>query len=149
MTIFGEGDTPPLFRLTMLRSTVKAWRIFIQKSSSRATVSAARPVTAGFGLGFSNIDGSRILTLESDYNGRFHEIPRAGEYNIILRLPILDLIPGCYHVDIGAFGAQHEGYHYHPKYTLVEVEPGPNTPPHLHGANGDWRPASDWQLMPA
>ena len=110
---------------------------------------AARPVTAGFGLGFSNIDGSRILTLESDYNGRFHEIPRAGEYNIILRLPILDLIPGCYHVDIGAFGAQHEGYHYHPKYTLVEVEPGPNTPPHLHGANGDWRPASDWQLMPA
>ena len=45
MTMFGDGETPPLFRLIILRSTVKAWRMLSQKSSSRATVSAGRPET--------------------------------------------------------------------------------------------------------
>src|SRR5713101_2915116 len=41
-TTLGDGQTPPLFRLTMLRSTVKACWISRQKSSSRATCSAVR-----------------------------------------------------------------------------------------------------------
>src|SRR5258708_5089957 len=45
MTILGDGETPPLLRLIMLRSTVKAWRMLSQKSSSRATVSAGRVAT--------------------------------------------------------------------------------------------------------
>ena len=42
ITVLGAGETPPLLRLIMLRSTVNACRTLNQKSSSRATVSAGR-----------------------------------------------------------------------------------------------------------
>src|SRR5882724_1939921 len=44
-TTLGDGQTPPLFRLTMLRSTVKACWISRQKSSSRAACSGVRSLT--------------------------------------------------------------------------------------------------------
>src|SRR5260370_26355058 len=42
-TTLGDGQTPPLFKLTMLRSTVNACWISRQKSSSRAACSGVRP----------------------------------------------------------------------------------------------------------
>jgi hypothetical protein len=42
-TTQGEGETPPLFRLMILRSTVNACWISRQKLSSRAISSALRP----------------------------------------------------------------------------------------------------------
>src|SRR5258708_17284675 len=46
LTFMGEGESRPLLRLMILRSTVNACGMLNQKSSSRATRSAGRPDTA-------------------------------------------------------------------------------------------------------
>ncbi len=142
-----DGLTPgaPL-RLHTL--TLNAGQPMVNRQPFTATLqfTADRPLPAGFGLGFSNIDGRRILTLESDYDGRLQAIPAGAQQSITLRLPVLDLIPGRYRVDVGAFGEQHHGYHYCPDCAIIDVQPGATTPPHVHGVYGDWRPPSDWRL---
>ncbi len=109
-----------------------------------------RPLAgAGFGIGFCSVDGRRVLTLESDYHGKFIALERAGAHALEVTVPVLDLVPGRYRVDVGAYGTSHEGYHYVPDCTVVDVQPGATTPPHLHGIYGDWRPPSDWRLSSA
>lgn len=108
---------------------------------------ATQAADVGFGLGFCNIEGRRVLTLESDYAHRLHAVG-PGEHAMTLRLPKLDLIPGRYRVDVGAFGPAHQSHHYFPDCCLVDVQPGPETPAHLHSVHGEWRPDADWQLSP-
>ena len=61
---------------------------------------------------------------------------------------VVDLPPGRYRIDIGAFGSMHERFHYAPDCASVEVALGSETPLHLQGAYGDYRPASRWELSP-
>ncbi|HWA10686.1 MAG TPA: ABC transporter ATP-binding protein [Opitutaceae bacterium] len=101
----------------------------------------------GFGLGFCNIDGRRVVTLESDYHGQFIPVSGAGEHVVQVSFPVLDLVPGRYRVDVGAYGTGHESYHYAPDCAVIDVQPGSATPQHLQGTYGDWRPPSDWRLI--
>lgn len=141
-----EGHTPGA-PVRLLSLSFNDGKPIVNRQPCAATLyfEATQSVQAGFGLGFSNIDGRRILTFESDYAGLFHELP-AGKHSITLRLPVLDLLPGRYRVDVGTFGAQHEGFHYAPDCAVIDVEPGSTTPAHTNGVAGEWRPSADWRL---
>ena len=108
---------------------------------------AHRPIAAvGFGLGMCGLDGRRIITLESDYDHRFFQVASAGEHRVDFTLPVVDLAPGRYRIDIVAFGSMHESFYHAVDCASVDVAPGSGTPLHLQGAYGDYRPASRWQL---
>lgn len=141
-----EGHTASA-PLKLLSLTLNDGRALVNRQPFTAALrfQVTRPTRAGFGIGFSNVDGRRILTLESDYAGQFHDLA-PGEHVVTLRIPVLDLIPGRYRMDVGAFGDRHEGFHYYPDCAVLDVEPGATTPTHVHGVYGDWRPPSDWQL---
>ena len=109
----------------------------------------SRPTAAGFGIGFCNIEGRRIVTIESDYEGRPHTLDCAGEHVITLRLPALDLVPGRYRIDAGAFSPDHRSYHYAPDCAVLDIQSAPGSAVHLQGTEADWRPAAEWRLDPA
>jgi len=100
----------------------------------------------GLGLGFASVDGRRILTIESDYDGTFLSLDRTGDHEVTLDLPCLDLLPGRYRIDAGAFGGAHQNYHYIGDCGIIEVQPSPETPTHVHNTHGDWRPRGQWRI---
>ncbi|MBI5771135.1 MAG: ABC transporter ATP-binding protein [Verrucomicrobia bacterium] len=109
---------------------------------------AALPVEKfGLGIGFCHLDGRRVLTLESDYHNGFLRAPHAGEHTVAVEIPCLDLVPGRYRIDVGAFGGSRQNYHYAGDCAVAEVQPSPDTPAHVHGISGDWRPGLQWQLL--
>ena len=121
----------------------------MHRQPMRATIhfDVLRPVKeAGFGLGVSGLDGRRILTLESDYHGTFFELAAAGPRAVTLALPSVDLAPGRYSLDVGAYDERHRAFHYAPAFATLEVEAAAGTAAHLHGELGDYRPAADWRL---
>ena len=101
---------------------------------------------AGFGLGVCGLDGRRVLTLESDYDGHFFRIPGPGEYRVEIELPNVDLAPGRYRIDVGAYGGMHECFQYSPDCASIEIVPSKATPLHLQGGYSDYRPKSSWTL---
>jgi lipopolysaccharide transport system ATP-binding protein len=108
---------------------------------------ASAPVDAvGFGIGICGFDGRRILTLESDCDGAFFRVPAAGRRSVELTLPAIDLVPGRYQLDVGAYDANHREFHYVPGCATLEVQPGAETPAHLHGIQGELRPRIPWRL---
>lgn len=136
----------------MLSITLNDGQPLVNREPFKATIrvrSSQPRVICGFGLGFCSIDGRRILTSESDYDGKFLTLDRPGEYRVALDIPILDLIPGQYRIDIGVFNDSHVGFHYEPDCAIVEVHAGAGTPAHLHGVNGDWRPRYSWSVAGA
>ena len=146
VSVAGHNPDAPLKLMSVLLnagSAIANRRPFTAEFRVRVT----RPVQAGFGLGFSSVEGRRILTLESDYQGNFLNFPNSGTFSVKMMLPILDLIPSRYRIDVGAFGTGHVGYHYYPDCASVDVQPSSITPPHVHGTNGDWRPDSDWKII--
>ena len=108
---------------------------------------AQRPIEkVGFGLGLCGLDGRRILTFDSDHSGNFFSLVNSGQMIVELDLPKLDLVPGRYHVDVGAYGESHQCFHYAPECVTIEVQPGCDTPAHWEAAYGDVRPRVDWRL---
>ncbi len=101
---------------------------------------------AGFGIGFCSLDGRRILTCDSDYAGSFLPVPAAGEYEARLSIPVLDLVPTRYRLDVAAFSNTRALHHYAPDCMLVDVQPGARTPPYMNGLQGEVRPPADWQV---
>ena len=100
-----------------------------------------QPVPAvGFGIGFCGLDGRRVVTLETDYDGTFFRFDDRGDMVVEFRIPMLDLVPGRYRIDVGAFDGSHETFHYASDCATVEVLPNRDTPAHLHGVYGDYRP---------
>ena len=108
-----------------------------------------RPTKAGFDLGFGSVDGRRIVTLESDYEPTYFDFTAPGNYAVELSLPIFDLLPGRYRVDICAFDGVRKELHFVFDSASVDVMPSSATPPHIHGTVGDWRPVSNWRLCSA
>ncbi len=110
-------------------------------------VESSEPVEkVGFGIGFCNAEGRRLVTLDSDYDGTFLKLPHAGRHLVTVELPQFDLLPGRYRIDVGAFGGSHQNLFYAGDCAIVEVHPGASTPTHVLTAQGDWRPASRWSV---
>lgn len=135
--------------ITLLSLSINHSAPAVHRGEFAATVRfhASRPVDGvGFGIGFCGVDGRRILTCDSDYAREYFRVDSAGEHEVRLTLPVLDLVPTRYRIDVGAFSSTRASFHYAPDCAAVDVQPGSDTPAFLHGLSGEFRPNASWRL---
>jgi lipopolysaccharide transport system ATP-binding protein len=84
------------------------------------------------GIGFSTIEGRRLLTYDSDFGGgsrRYFNKP--GDYVIDLEIGSLPLAPDIYALDIGSRSGDFRSLDYIAANLWLDVVPGPNTPANI------------------
>jgi lipopolysaccharide transport system ATP-binding protein len=111
------------------------------------TFSLDRPLQeVALGIGFSTLDGRRLLTYDSDLQakGRYScSVP--GVYKANFRIDRLPLGPNVYTVDVGCRIGDGHG-DYVPRAVLIDIVPGKMTPSFLRHYEPSVRLGSDWQL---
>lgn len=80
------------------------------------------------GIGFCTVEGTRILTIDSDYLGVRQNLPVGRAGWVEMTIDELPLGPGVYSLDIGARSGDSHGLDYRGGFSLIEVLPGPITP---------------------
>lgn len=97
------------------------------------------------GLGFSSVEGIRLLSLDSDLEEARRDF-RAGYHGgVTIEIPKLHLQPGRYLVDVGSRSGAGTGLDYLPGCFEVEVVPGPTTPSQIIRADGGIRLPARWR----
>ena len=89
------------------------------------------------GIGFSTLEGTRLLTYETDFQDGCRPSLRAGTgFRAEFSVPELVLAPGIYTVDIGSRSGDSYGLDYLPGLCHIEVAMGKKTPGYIvrHGA---------------
>ncbi len=108
------------------------------------TQSAFEDVT--FGVGFATMEGTRLMTIESNTDGNYFEVARKADDEIEVTMDCLLLQPGHYTFDIGV-GSGSRALDYLPGCAYLEVLPGPNTPSTLYDRPGEGvRPPATWRM---
>lgn len=96
------------------------------------------------GIGFSNREGTRLLT----YNTDFQDGPRPdlapGENAVVVNIEAFPLLPAIYSLDIGCRSGNADPLDYVPGCTQIEVAAGASTPSFLLGSGATVHLASEW-----
>jgi lipopolysaccharide transport system ATP-binding protein len=115
---------------------VKA-RINIKTRSPIADVSVV--------LGFSSLEGSRLLSYRSDYqDGSRPSLSRPGIHSVDIEIESLPLAPSVTHLDVHCFSGDLHGLDNIAAAAQVEVVAGPNTPSSLFQSSGGVRAICKW-----
>lgn len=115
---------------------VKA-RIHIKAQSPLADVSVL--------LGFSNLEGSRLLSYRSDYEGGVRAtLGRPGSYFVDIEVDSLPLAPSVTHLDVACYSGDLHSLDCVPAAAQLEIVAGPNTPGSLFQSFGGVRAAGKW-----
>jgi lipopolysaccharide transport system ATP-binding protein len=102
-----------------------------------------------FGLGLCSLEGTRLATLDSDFDGQRRVYPAGCESWIELVVPELPLSPGRYSLDIGSRCGDVSSLDYLPACGVIEVHPGPRTPAGaVQIPGGGLRPVAQWVDSP-
>jgi len=81
------------------------------------------------GIGFSDIEGRRLLTYDSDFqSGLRPSVNRSGIHCVELEIDSLPLAPEIYVLDIGSRSGDSHLLDYIPGAVTLEIVPGPKTP---------------------
>ena len=97
------------------------------------------------GLGFSNANGGRLLTYETDFHGGFRPgLSKPGIYSVELEVDELPLAPDIYGLDFGCRSGDFHSLEYIPASTQVEIIAGPKTPGYIVRKDAGVRLASKW-----
>jgi hypothetical protein len=97
------------------------------------------------GIGFSNPDGVRLLTYETDFQDGFRaDLAAIGNYSVDVTIDALPLAPDIYGVDIGCRSGDFHGLDYLPACSQIEVIAGPKTPGTIVRKGAGVRIASQW-----
>lgn len=83
------------------------------------------------GLGFATLDGTRLLTYETDLYGPRVNVSEGSSGTATLTIDHLPLAPGFYSVDVGARSGDMHALDYLSAASQVEVVPGGRTPANL------------------
>ena len=84
------------------------------------------------GIGFSTLEGTRLLTYETDFQDGYRPSLQAGKScRAEFSVPELVLAPGIYTVDIGSRSGDSYGLDYLPGLCHVEVAMGKKTPGYI------------------
>ena len=119
-----------IFRAAKLR------RIFYKSIESVYDVS--------FGIGFSNLEGVRILTMDTDLNSKGIYIKENSEGKVLGQIDDLCLQPGKYQVDIGSRSGDNFGLDYLPNIGIIDVMPSDNTSTSIIRDTGGVRINANW-----
>ena len=86
------------------------------------------------GIGFSDLDGRRLLTYSTDFQQGFRSsLPESGAHSVEIEVESLPLIPALYSLDIGSRSGNSYPLDYLPDIAHLEVLAGPKTPECLIG----------------
>jgi energy-coupling factor transporter ATP-binding protein EcfA2 len=97
------------------------------------------------GVGICTLDGTRLLTLDSDYDGERPRLAAGETATLDLRVPALPLGPGNYTIDVGIRSGTHVCLDYFAYVLRFEVIPGATTPDFVrHFANTGVRMSAGW-----
>ncbi len=104
------------------------------------------PVSAvSVGIGFSNLEGARLLSYETDFPAEVRpDLGHPGEYCVDLSIASLPLAPDLYNVDVGARSGDFHGLDYLAACSQIEIIAGPNTPGAIVRKGAGVRLASEW-----
>ncbi len=83
------------------------------------------------GIGFSSLDGTRLLTYETDLYGPRPNIAKGKNGSVRFEIEALPLAPGYYSLDVGVRSGDLYGIDYLPGVSQIEVIPGKRTPGNL------------------
>jgi lipopolysaccharide transport system ATP-binding protein len=100
-----------------------------------------------FGIGFSSLEGGRIMTSDSDIPGERMTLEKGTRGRVRLTIPELQIQPGRYFLDVGARSGDNGSLDLLPACAQVEVLAGPSTPTVLIGrdVSGGVRVPADCQ----
>jgi lipopolysaccharide transport system ATP-binding protein len=108
-----------------------------------STVAPIDQVTVG--IGFSTLEGLRLLTYETDYQTGFRpNLTIPGVYEVRVEINSLPLAPGMYALDIGCRSGDLYALDYVPNSAQVEIIPGPSTPGYIVRQDAGVRLLSEW-----
>ena len=84
------------------------------------------------GIGFSNLEGRRLLTYGTDFQERIRpSLPRSGTYSVDIEVGSLPLAPDIYNLDIVCRSGDWHALDYVPAAVQLEVVHGPTTASHI------------------
>ena len=113
--------------------------------SARIRYEAFAPVEdVAVGFGFSTMEGTRLLSFDSDLVEGRRNVSRLSEHSVEMVLNRLDLQPGRYSVDVGARSGDFGGLDYVPACAQIEVLPGAGTPSTIVRDGGGVRMPASW-----
>jgi lipopolysaccharide transport system ATP-binding protein len=104
------------------------------------------PVTnVSVGIGFSDIEGRRLLTYDSDFqSGLRPSVNRSDIHCVELEIDSLPLAPDIYILDIGSRSGDSHLLDYIPGAVTLEIVPGPKTPAYIVLKAAAVRLKSNW-----
>ena len=103
-----------------------------------------------FGFGLSTMEGTRLMTIESDQSdgvppsGLRRSFARGMRGRVEIKMDQLWLQPGRYALDVGARTGENSGLDYTPACATVEVLPGPDAVGALYDVAWGVRPPAVW-----
>ena len=81
------------------------------------------------GIGFSNMEGTRLLSYDADFqDGCRFDLRLPGTYSVLVYVDSLPLGPDTYNVDVGCRSGDFHGLDYVPGCSQLEVISGQRTP---------------------
>jgi len=100
---------------------------------------------ATVGVGFSTLEGTRLLTYETDFQDLHRpSFSELRSYAVEVQIESLPLAPGVYSIDVGCRSGDSHALDYLPGATQIEVIPGPDTPGYIVRQNAGVRLQSSW-----
>lgn len=117
--------------------------------NGRIRMHVSRPVEeVSVGVGFSTVEGTRLLSYDTDLQGERLNLKEAKDYSVDFELGPMNLAPGVYSLDIGCRSGDNHGLDYLPAAIQVEIIPGPTTPGFIIRPEGGVRMPSRWKWGP-
>jgi lipopolysaccharide transport system ATP-binding protein len=84
------------------------------------------------GIGFSTVEGRRLLTYESDFQGGCRpSFDEPGVHSVDIEIDSLPLAPDIYSLDIGARSGDFHSLDYIPARGCLDIAPSLSTPAHI------------------
>ena len=97
------------------------------------------------GIGFANLEGTRLLTYETDFQDGFRlDLSNPGDYLIDMSVNALPLAPDTYNLDVGCRSGDSRGLDYLPGCAQVEVIGGSQAPGYVMRRGAGVHLAGQW-----
>ncbi len=97
------------------------------------------------GIGFSNVEGGRLLTYETDFQDGYRpDVLCPGKHSVEITIDNLPLAPDIYSLDVGCRSGDSHGLDYVAACSRVEVIAGPTTPGYIVRKGAGARLPSQW-----
>lgn len=107
-------------------------------------VTASQIQGVAFGFGFSSLEGTRLMTIDSDLGEARRDLARNSRGSVEAFVPQLHLQPGQYSLDIGVRSGANNFLDYLGGCAAIEVVASSQTPPEVIRSVGGVRPPANW-----